>query len=116
MRSPALTILAALVCSCAAERAAVLSRPSSQAAALLPQQRLRGGAAEVSDDMLQATFACNRLYASVLADASAEVAELRKLTAGGEAVPDFGTKADDLLTEAAEKFASSTPAGQVGAA
>ena len=111
MRS-ALTFLAALVCSSAAERAAVLSRPSSHAGSLLPQQRLRGGAAP-SDEMLQATFACNRLYASVLADASAEVAALRKAVAGGEAIPDFGTRADMLLTEAAEKFSSSNPKGDM---
>lgn len=71
---------------------------------------LRGGAEEVSDALLQATFACNRLYATVLAEAASDVAMLRKAAAAGEDTSGFGAKADLLLTESADKFASGTPA------
>ena len=71
---------------------------------------LRGGA-EPSDAVLQATYACNQLCASVLADAQGEVAALRKSVAGGEAVPAFGAKADELLADARDKFEAETPKG-----
>jgi len=74
--------------------------------------RLRGGAAEPSDTLLQATFACNALYSSTLADSAAEVALMRKSVASGEVVADLGTKADALFADAAEKFAAGTPAGE----
>lgn len=74
---------------------------------------LRGGANEPSDSLLQATFAANRLTSSVLADASGEIAALRKRVAGGEAVPAFGAKADELLADALNKFEAETPKGDV---
>jgi hypothetical protein len=61
--------------------------------------------------LLQATFSCNRLYSEVLAEAMAEVAALRKAVSTGEAVPAFGSKADGLLTDAADKFEAATPVG-----
>lgn len=73
--------------------------------------RLRGGLEEPSDSLLQATFACNRLHATVLAEAMSEVAALRKTISGGDAVPDLGAKVDALLTDAAQKFAAETPEG-----
>lgn len=57
-----------------------------------------------SDAVLQATFACNQLSATVLADAMAEVAALRKSVASGLAVPTFGAKADKLVSDAMDKF------------
>ncbi len=81
--------------------------PTTRLSAL---RRVRGGG-EPSDALLQATFACNRLYASVLAEATAELGVLRKSVAGGEAGDNFGGAADALLTGVAEKFAAGTPAG-----
>jgi len=80
--------------------------PASSRGALL---RLSGGAAEPSDSLLQATYACNALSASTLADAQAEVAALRKSVAGGEAIPTFGAKADELITDALDKFDADSP-------
>ena len=74
--------------------------------------RLRGGASEPSDALLQATFASNALYASTLAEAAAEVAMLRKSVGASEIVPNLGAKAEALFTEAADKFAAGTPAGE----
>jgi len=71
---------------------------------------LRGGA-EPSPEILAATYACNQLSANVLADATSEVAALRKSIAGGEAVPAFGAKADELITDAVSKFEADTPKG-----
>jgi len=77
--------------------------------------RLRGGSDSPSDALLQATFACNKLYASVLAEASAEIAMIRKSVA--EDVSGFGAKADAVLGDAAAKFSAGTPEGdeEVGA-
>lgn len=72
--------------------------------------RIRGGA-EPSNELLSATFAANRLYASVLSEVSAEAAGLRKTITNGEAVPNFGAKVDAVLTDAEEKFAAGTPEG-----
>lgn len=78
-------------------------------------RRLRGGLDESSEEptdaLLQATFACNRLYSTVLAEAMSEVSSLRKSIAAGETVPEFGSKADDLLANAAAKFEAETPEG-----
>ena len=45
------------------------------------------------------------------ADATSEVAALRKSVAGGEAVPSFGAKADELIADALDKFESDAPKG-----
>jgi hypothetical protein len=74
--------------------------------------RLHGGASEPSDSLLQATFASNALYASTLAEAAAEVSMLRKSVGASEIVPNLGAKADALFSEAADKFAAGTPAGE----
>jgi hypothetical protein len=71
---------------------------------------LRGGE-EPSDALLQATYSCNQLYSSVLADAMSEVAALRKSVAGGEAVPTFGAKADEIVADACDKFEAEAPKG-----
>ena len=71
---------------------------------------LRGGE-EPSDALLQATYSCNQLYSSVLADAMSEVAALRKSVAGGEAVPTFGAKADEIVADACDKFEAEAPNG-----
>merc|ERR1719393_1129774 len=80
---------------------------SQRGAALMA---LRGGA-EPSDAVLQATYACNQLSASVLADAQAEVAALRKSVTGGEAIPTFGAKADELVADALDKFEAESGKG-----
>ena len=72
---------------------------------------LSGGASEPTDALLQATYACNELSASTLADGQAEVAALRKSVAGGEAIPTFGAKADELVADALDKFEADTPKG-----
>mmetsp|Transcript_30541 Transcript_30541/g.83660 ORF Transcript_30541/g.83660 Transcript_30541/m.83660 type:complete len:348 (+) Transcript_30541:300-1343(+) len=72
--------------------------------------RLRGGA-EPSEEVLQATFACNRLFASCLADANAEVSMLRKMVANAEDLSGFADKADAIISNAEEKFAAGTPSG-----
>jgi hypothetical protein len=73
---------------------------------------LRGGSVEEpSDAVLQATFACNELYGQVLADATQDVGSLRKSVSGGEAVPTFGAKADEVIADAAAKFEADTPKG-----
>eukprot|EP00322_Chrysochromulina_rotalis_P003344 CAMPEP_0115850306 /NCGR_PEP_ID=MMETSP0287-20121206/11897_1 /TAXON_ID=412157 /ORGANISM="Chrysochromulina rotalis, Strain UIO044" /LENGTH=302 /DNA_ID=CAMNT_0003304301 /DNA_START=1 /DNA_END=909 /DNA_ORIENTATION=+ len=72
---------------------------------------LRGGAAEPSDALLQATYSCNQLYSTVLADAMSDVAALRKSVTGGEAVPTFGAKADELISDAVDKFEAEMPKG-----
>ena len=76
-----------------------------------PLLDLRGGDAEPSDALLQATYSCNELYSSVLTDAMGEVAGLRKSVASGEAVPTFGAKADELITDALDKFEAGAPKG-----
>jgi len=73
--------------------------------------RLSGGAAEPSDTLLQATYACNQLSAAALADAQAEIAALRKSVTGGEAIPTFGAKADELVGDALDKFDADSPKG-----
>ena len=73
--------------------------------------RLSGGAAEPSDALLQATYACNQLSGTTLADAQAEVAALRKSVVGGEAVPTFGAKADEIIGDALDKFDAESPKG-----
>lgn len=85
-----------------------LQRQGSRAA--VGALRLRGGA-EPSEEVLQATFACNRLFASCLADANAEVAMLRKMVANAEDLSSFGAKADAILSDAEEKFVAGTPSG-----
>jgi len=71
---------------------------------------LRGGSVEEpSDAVLQATFACNELYGQVLSTAAQEVAALRKSIAGGEAVPNFGAKADEIIADAVGKFEADMP-------
>jgi len=75
-----------------------------------PLLALRGGA-EPSDALLQATFSCNQLYSSVLSDAMSEVNALRKSVTGGEAVPTFGAKADELIADAVDKFEAEAPKG-----
>lgn len=75
-----------------------------------PLLAFRGGA-EPSDALLQATFACNELYSTVLSDALSEVAALRKSVANGEAVSTFGAKADELIADALDKFEADTPKG-----
>ena len=103
--------------ACAETRSAIRAAPSAQSwldtrPASLGLLRLRGGAEDSpSDALLQATFACNKLYASVLAEASAEVAMLRKSVVSGEEVSSFGGKADAVLGDAGDKFASGTPEG-----
>ena len=80
-------------------------RQSSRSAVL----RLSGGASEPNDAMLQATYACNQLSAVTLADAQAEVAALRKSVVGGEAIPTFGAKADEVIGDALAKFEAESP-------
>ena len=101
--------LLAVWCGAAAARTAVHAPGRVGRSAV---GRLRGGDAEPSDSLLQATFASNTLYASTLAEAAAEVAMLRKTVAGGEVVPNLGTKAETLFTDAADKYAAGTPAGE----
>lgn len=99
--------------------AAAFSAPRSQTRSS-PAPRsvlaLRGGGGEPSEAMLQATFACNRLYASCLAEANAEVAMLRKTVAAGEDLSGFGAKADAVLADAEDKFSAGTPAGDADVA
>ena len=106
MRTVAL--LAVAVCGAAA-RSAVHTPGGVRRATI---DRLHGGAAEPSDALLQATFASNALYASTLAEAAAEVSMLRKSVGASEIVPNLGAKADALFSEAADKFAAGTPAGE----
>jgi hypothetical protein len=73
---------------------------------------LRGGAAEPSDALLQATYACNQLSAQVLSDAMSEVAALRKGVSGGETIPTFGAKVDEIVADAVDKFTANTPKGE----
>ncbi len=104
--------LAALALASASGRSAV-SAPTlhaSRGSLPSPLLSLRGGS-EPSDALLHATYACNQLHASVLAEAAAEVAALRKSVAGGEAVPDFGTKADEIVATAAAKFSAGSVDG-----
>ena len=85
-----------LLCLCAQP---VLSRVLSQPGLRVDRGavlRLSGGA-EPSDAVLQATFTLNKVSASALADAQAEIAALRKSVTGGEAIPMFGAKADELV-------------------
>merc|ERR1719199_914451 len=79
----------------------------------LPSQLLglRGGAREPTDALLQATFACNQLYSSVLSDAMSEIGALRKSVAGGEAVRSFGAKADEIVSDALDKFEAAAQNG-----
>jgi len=100
--------LVVAVCGAAA-RSAVHTPSGVRSPAI---NRLRGGASEPSDALLQATFASNALYASTLAEAAAEVAMLRKSVGASEIVPNLGAKAEALFTEAADKFAAGTPAGE----
>jgi len=106
-----LALALALACGASARSAAggLSLRPARGSAAALAN--LRGGASEPSDAMLQAVYACNQLSASVLAEAATEVAALRKSVAGGEAVPTFGAKADELLADALDKFEADAPKG-----
>ena len=91
-----------------APRSSTAARPSREALGAL---LLRGAGGEPSGDSLAAMYACNQLQASVLADATSEVAALRKSVAGGEAVPSFGAKADELIADALDKFESDAPKG-----
>jgi hypothetical protein len=100
--------LVVAVCGAAA-RSAVHTPSGVRSPAI---NRLRGGASEPSDALLQATFASNALYASTLAEAAAEVSMLRKSVGASEIVPNLGAKAEALFTEAADKFAAGTPAGE----
>jgi len=70
--------------------------------------RLRGGS-EPSEAVLQATFACNRLYATCLAEANEGVALLRKMVATAEDLSGFGAKADALLADAQTRFDAGVP-------
>jgi hypothetical protein len=101
-------LLAVAVCGAAA-RSAVHTPVGLHRSTI---DRLHGGAAEPSDALLQATFASNALYASTLAEASAEVSMLRKSVGAAEIVPNLGAKAEALFSEAADKFAAGTPAGE----
>jgi len=94
----------------AASGRSVISSGSLRAGRAGSLLELRGGA-EPSDAILQATYACNSLSSSVLADAQGEVASLRKSVSGGEAIPAFGSKADDLISDALGKFEAETPKG-----
>eukprot|EP00965_Chrysotila_dentata_P253971 6211722-Pleurochrysis_carterae.AAC.1 len=119
MLHPCALVYAALVAGVAARSAVLSTQPAQSQISLVRHASganarlrcLRGGASEPSDALLQATFACNRLYASVMAEAAAEVVMLRKAAATGEDARDFGAKVDTLLSDAAEKFAAGTPAG-----
>lgn len=102
-------LLLAFCGAAAASRSAVRAPAGSSRPAV---DRLRGGKSEPSDALLQATFASNALYSSTLAEANAEVAMLRKSVSAGEAVSSLGAKADAIFTEAADKFAAGTPAGE----
>ncbi|KAL1520354.1 hypothetical protein AB1Y20_021944 [Prymnesium parvum] len=104
-----LTPLLLCAISSASARSALLH--SSPARARDALSLLRGGG-EPSDELLQATFACNRLHATVLAEATSELAALRKTLRGGEAVQGFGAKADELLSSAAAKFEAEAPKGE----
>ena len=99
-------LVIALFASVGASRSAVL-RPQGAVNLL----RLRGGAQEPSDTLLQATFACNKLHTTVLAEAQSGVAALRKAISTGEAVPAFGEKSDALLADAVAKFSAEMPEG-----
>ena len=104
-------VLALCAFAAAEARSAIGSsptRPSRSASSLL---NLRGGA-EPSDALLQATFACNQLYSSVLAEATAEIGVLRKSVTGGEAISSFGAKADEILADAIDKFEGDMPKGE----
>ena len=101
-------LLVALVAGAAARSSMPRPAVGTSAATL---RRLRGGAGEPSDALLQATFACNRLYARVLAETLSEVATLRKAIGAGEAVPAFGEKADAVLADATAKFEAEMPEG-----
>ena len=92
-----------------APRAAGAARSPRDALGALRQ--LRGAGGEPSGDVLAATYACNQLQASVLATATSEIASLRKSVTGGEAVPSFGAKADELIADAVDKFESDAPKG-----
>jgi len=107
----AVLALCAVAHAGSSSRSVVASSRRSLSAGAVEALQLRGGAAEPSDTLLQATFACNRLHATVLAEAMSEIAALRKIIATGEPVAGFGVKADALLTDAAQKFAAETPAG-----
>ena len=91
-----------------APRSSTAARPAREALGAL---LLRGAGGEPSGESLAAMYACNQLQASVLADATSEVAALRKSVAGGEAVPSFGAKADELIADAVDKFESDAPKG-----
>lgn len=97
------------LCLCLASASA---RPAVSSAALRPSRAsllaLRGGS-EPSGALLQATYACNALFSSVLDDAKGEVAALRKVVSGGEAVASFGSKADELVADAVAKFQADAP-------
>lgn len=112
---PRLALLCAALAGVAARSAVLRGGGAVQAHGLssprsLVALRLRGGA-EPSEELLQATFACNRLYAACLAEASAEVAMLRKAVAGAEELSGFGAKADAIITAAENRFAAGAPAG-----
>jgi len=100
-------IFASLVAGVAGRSAISSPMLASRGGSLL---ELRGGA-EPSDAILQATYACNALSSSVLADAQGEVAALRKVVTGGEAIPAFGEKVDALIADALDKFETETPKG-----
>merc|ERR1719183_489884 len=102
-------LVLATLCGAAAARSAV--RAPGHVSRTTSVDRLRDGA-EPSDALLQATFASNALYASSLAEATAEVGMLRKSVSSGEVVPNLGTKAEAIFTDAADKFAAGTPAGE----
>jgi len=77
---------------------------------------LRGGGSEPSGEMLQATYACNTLFSTILGDSMGEINGLRKSVSGGEAVPTFGAKADELIADAMDKFDADTPKGDADVA
>jgi hypothetical protein len=85
-----------------------LPRQGSRAA--VAALRLRGGA-EPSEELLQATFACNRLFASCLAEANKDVVMLRRMVANSEDLTGFGAKADAIVSDAETKFMAGTPSG-----
>jgi hypothetical protein len=66
--------------------------------------------------MLQATYACNTLFSTILGDSMGEINGLRKSVSGGEAVPTFGAKADELIADAMDKFDADTPKGDADVA
>jgi hypothetical protein len=69
--------------------------------------RMRGGA----DPDLKAALDCNELVTSVLADAAVEVSMLREILSSGDAIANFGSKADMVMSRALERFDSETPRG-----